>query len=179
MSEPKSAQRRNNPFWDFSLALYSRPDVQKACIDLQDGSGVDVNVLLYMLWKAANGCQLTSEGAKAVVAAVEPWRLDVVVPLRAARRNLKAPGAAMDAEAAEALRTIVKKAELEAERLQQAALYGLRLPVATASAAASARETATVNVAAYAAALGRSLAPAPLGVMLEALDAHLAKTVSS
>ncbi len=161
---------RSNPFWDFSLALYSSAAVQKACIDLQDGSGVDVNVLLYMFWHASHRRQLTPGDARMVLDALEGWRVEVVVPLRTARRNLKTPPPAVDAAGAEALRTIVKKAELEAERLQQQALYALKLPSGGAVQAASVRAAGQANAAAYAGALARPLAAGPLGVMLDALD---------
>lgn len=171
MTETARETSRTNPFWDFSLRVYSSPAVQKACVDLQDGSGVDVNVLLYMLWHASRGRQLTAADAKAVLDALEAWRVDVVVPLRTARRNLKAPPAAVDAAGAEALRAIVKKAELEAERLQQAALYAMKLPSEAAVQASGVRAAGEANVAAYANALGRPLAAAPVGVMLDALAA--------
>lgn len=170
MTDPAAGQSRINPFWDFSLSIYASSAVQKACLDLQDGSGVDVNVLLYMLWQASQGRRLDLAGAKAVLAAVEVWRVDVVVPLRTARRNLKEPPPALDAKGAEALRTIVKKAELEAERLQQAALYGLKVPFTTPSGA-GVRGLGAGNAAAYGEAIGRALAQAPLGVMLDALEA--------
>ena len=112
--------------------------------------------------------------AKAVLAAVEPWRVDVVVPLRTARRNLKSPRSAVDAAGAEALRAIVKKAELEAERLQQAALFAFAPPSGAAPGGTAVREAAEANSAAYATALGRPLAAAPLGVMLDALEALVA-----
>lgn len=171
MTDQPAGQTRTNPFWDFSLAIYASPEVQKACLELQDGSGVDVNVLLYMLWQASQGRTLDLAGAKAVLAAVEPWRVDVVVPLRTARRNLKQPAAAIEARGAEALRAIVKKAELEAERLQQAALFGLSPPF-TKTAGATVRSIGASNASAYGEALGRALAAAPLGVMLDALEAQ-------
>ena len=174
MTDPKPTPARTNPFWDFSLALYASPQVQKACLDLQDGSGVDVNVLLYMLWHGANQKQLTNEDARSVLAAIEPWRVDVVVPLRTARRNLKQPAAAVDPQGADTLRAIVKKAELDAERLQQSALFALKLQSANTRATAPPRDCAKANAAAYADALGRPLASAPLGVMLDALEAMLA-----
>ena len=175
MTEPKPAPARGgNPFWDFSLALYASPQVQKACLELQDGCGVDVNVLLYMLWHGANRRRLTIEDVGAVLAAVEPWRVDVVVPLRSARRNLKQPAPAIEPKGAETLRAIVKTAELEAERLQQAALYTLQLPSAASPAAVSPRAAAAANAAAYAAALARPLARAPRDVMLDVLEARIA-----
>lgn len=171
MPETTSATARRNPFWDFSLRIYSSPAVQKACVELQDGSGIDVNVLLYMLWHASQGRRLDAADAAAVLEAVESWRVDVVVPLRTARRNLKAPPPALDAPAAEALRAIVKKAELEAERLQQSALFTLELPSGAAPGTVSPRVAAEANANAYANVLGRPLAAAPLAVMIDALAA--------
>src|SRR5262249_40267230 len=37
-------------FWNFSLKVYGRPGVAAACIALQDGLGLDVNLLLYCCW---------------------------------------------------------------------------------------------------------------------------------
>lgn len=173
-STPSGSGRGGNAFWDFSLKIYSSPEVQKACVELQDGSGVDVNVLLYMLWHAAQGRRLADADARAVLDAIEGWRVDVVVPLRTARRNLKTPGAALDPQGAEALRAIVKKAELESERLQQSALFAFKLPSGAQSGSSPVRSAAEANVAAYSKALGRPLATAPLGVMLNALDALVA-----
>ncbi len=177
MTEPSGGHSRTNPFWDFSLRLYSSPAVQRACLELQDGSGVDVNVMLYALWQASMGRSLSNGDGLTILAAVEPWREEVVVPLRTARRNLKGAFTAFDASAAESLRAIVKKAELEAERQQQQALYNLRLPAEGAPQrdAATLRERAVTNLEAYASGLGRPLSPAPVGVMLDALEAAAVK----
>ena len=173
-----SANPRANPFWDFSLALYASAAVQKACLDLQDGCGVDVNVLLFALYLAATGRAINEAEASRVAASIEPWRVGVVVPLRTARRNLKEPPAAIEPKGAETLRAIVKKAELEAERLQQAALYAQAEGLGRAAAPG---EAARVNIQSYGAALvttngGRQLANGPVGVMLAAFEAQLAKS---
>ena len=172
MTEAPSAARPN-PFWDFSLRLYAAPAVQNACLDLQDGSSVDVNVLLFVLYLASTGRRITAAEARTVVAAIEPWRVDVVVPLRTARRNLKTPATAIDATGADSLRAIVNQAELEAERLQQAALFGLAATLGSPAAAAAA---APANIEAYGAALGRQLAAGPVGVMLAAFQARESTT---
>ena len=173
MTDTSAPAGRSNPFWDFSLKIYSSAAVQQACVTLQDESGVDVNVLLYMLWHAYEGRRLGDAEGRAVLDAVERWRADVVVPLRTARRNLKQPPAGFDTSGAESLRSIVKKAELEAERLQQSALHALALPGAVPGAGV--RETAAANASAYADALGRPLASAPLDVMLDAVQALAAR----
>ena len=167
-----SANPYTNPFWDFSLALYASPAVQKACLELQDGDGVDVNVMLFTLYLASTGRILSEAEARRLVAGIEPWKAGVVAPLRTARRSLKDPPAAFDAKGAEALRAIVKQAELEAERLQQSALFG---QVSGLGQPAAPREAAKVNMNVYGAAIGRQLANGPVGVMLSAFEAELAK----
>ena len=173
MTVPKAVPAAN-PFWTFSLDLYRAPEVQRACIDLQDGSGVDVNVMLFLLYLASRGRRVSPAEVARIVSAIEPWKAGVVVPLRTARRNLKAPPAPIDARGAEALRQTVKTAELAAERLQQDALYShfgpatwpKADPVAPALAAAA-------NLGSYGTVLGRPLAPEPVAAMLSALKTQM------
>ena len=39
-------------FWRFSLRFYRQSEVADACIALQEQAGVDVNLLLFLLWHA-------------------------------------------------------------------------------------------------------------------------------
>lgn len=107
-----------NPLWDFSLAVYARPGVPAACLDLQDRLGMDVNVLLFAAWAGlACGAGLSREALERIDSAVAPWRAEVVRPLRAVRRRVKGE----DADLYERL----KAAELAAERTQQDRLFAL------------------------------------------------------
>lgn len=159
-----------NPLWDFSLAIYSSKEVQAACLELQDGSGVDVNAMLYVLWLASLGRKLDTAAVRQVLDTFDPWRAEVVVPLRVARRALREPAAVIDAEGAASLRAQVKKVELEAERLQQWALWSHRKPETLGAAEPASRDVAAANLAAYGAALGRQLAAGPVDVMLSAFE---------
>jgi uncharacterized protein (TIGR02444 family) len=49
--------RQGSPFWRFSLRLYRAPGVGDACIVLQEETGVDVNLLLFLLWQAKSGAR--------------------------------------------------------------------------------------------------------------------------
>ena len=40
---------RGSDFWRFSLSLYRMDGVPPACIALQDGHGLDVNIMLFAL----------------------------------------------------------------------------------------------------------------------------------
>ena len=43
---------QGSPFWKFSLGYYRGAGVSEACLELQDRCGVDVNVVLFLLWMA-------------------------------------------------------------------------------------------------------------------------------
>ena len=103
----------SNPFWKFSLAIYAQTGVATACLDLQESLGVDVNVLLFVCWYASEGRALTAEEIAAVDASIAGWRQDVVHPIRVLRQGLREyPGV-------DSTRTVIKRAELESERVQQ------------------------------------------------------------
>ena len=48
-----------SPFWRFSLRFYRRRGVADACITLQEQAGVDVNLLLFLLWHATHARELS------------------------------------------------------------------------------------------------------------------------
>jgi len=103
----------SNPFWNFSLAIYAQAGVATACLDLQESFGVDVNLLLYVCWCASEGRALTTPQIAAADANIADWRRDVVHPIRVLRQGLREyPGV-------DSTRTVIKQAELEAERVQQ------------------------------------------------------------
>ncbi len=121
MPEPAPAFP-DNPFWDFSLAVYGRAGVGEACVALQDRHGLDVNLLLLCCWAATRGRGLDAAELSRLVAAVAGWQREVVRPLRGVRRWLKSQAVGA-AGAARALRAAVKAQELEAERIEQLLLF--------------------------------------------------------
>jgi uncharacterized protein (TIGR02444 family) len=115
----------DGPHWAFSLAVYGREGVPGACLQLQDGVGLDVNVLLLALFFAGtrNGA-IATEAVAAADVEIATWRTEVVVALRRLRILLKdgPPGAPRPATIE--LRTGIKNAELSAEQIEQAWLAG-------------------------------------------------------
>ena len=156
MAETDIQHPQGSPFWRFSLGFYRQPEVADACIRLQDEAGVDVNLLFYLLWHAALERSLTRADVAAIEARIAPWRDQVVAPLRAIRRAIKLPPPVIEAGTAEAYRTKIKGLELEAERLQQEALYDLAQASGFGEPAASPEEAARANVDAY-----RAICPRP------------------
>ena len=101
--------------WDFSLYQYSRPGVSDICIALQDEEGVNVNVLLWSLWLGHKGFQLDIALLAQAIDAIQAWDKNYVIPLRQLRRNLKTEFGT-DNVGVENIRTLIKQAELLAEK---------------------------------------------------------------
>jgi uncharacterized protein (TIGR02444 family) len=164
-----SERERGSPFWRFSLGFYRQPGVADACIALQDGCGVDVNILMFFLWLATARRCVPPAAAKALCAQACPWRDDVVVPLRTLRRRLKDGSPLVERGAAELFRTKIKAVELESERLQQEAMFALADGLVTENAP-TVEAAARTNVAAYEHAVARAFTPAPVDVLIAALS---------
>jgi uncharacterized protein (TIGR02444 family) len=148
-------------FWAFSLALYAAPGVADECLALQDRHGLDVNIALFCCWYGWSGRgRLAAADVAAAEARVAAWSRDIVVPLRSVRRVLKP----LPSPAAAAIRTSVKRLELDAEREEQRLLVaGMPNPVPAVDPLGD----AGANLAAYLAA--HRVADADSGRLLAAL----------
>jgi uncharacterized protein (TIGR02444 family) len=163
----ETSTNTDTPFWRFSLAFYRQAGVAEACIALQDDCGVDVNLMLFLLWLAAGGRQLSVDNIKELDGAVRDWRELTIIPIREVRRKLKAAPTLVVAGKQEAFRTKIKAIELEAERLQQEALYA-RSRSAPRGRAAAPPAAARANLAAYERALGTCFAEAAVNRLVGA-----------
>jgi uncharacterized protein (TIGR02444 family) len=159
---------QGSPFWRFSLQFYRLPKVADACIALQEDAGVDVNLLLFLLWHARQRRRLSKADVAALEAKIAPWRDVSVVPLRSVRRALKSPPALLEPSAAEAFRNRIKAVELEAERLQQEAMYAL---APLGMQAGGPDEAARANIDAYQEVLAVRFPAGATGTLLAAFAA--------
>ena len=160
----------DTPFWRFSLTFYRQAGVAEACIALQDDCDVDVNLMLFLLWLAASERQLSVENISELDQAVRSWRDLTIIPIREVRRKLKGAPTLVEAGKQEALRTKIKAIELEAERLQQEALYA-RSRSAPHGSEARPAAAARVNLAAYERVLGAHFPKPAADRLLSAFDA--------
>ena len=160
-----NAPASKSPFWQFSVKFYAVPGVAEACIALQDQAKVDVNILFYLLWNASQGRAFNAADVTEIERAIGPWREIAVVPIRNVRRALKSPPLVMEPAAAEGLRTRIKAVELEAERLQQEALYGLAQTSRLGRPAPSKIEAARDSISSYQGVIG-PFPPQPLDTVL-------------
>lgn len=163
----ETADWPQNPFWDFSIALYRKPGVPPACLALQERHGIDVNLLLYFVWTGSRGLVLSADQVAAAVDQVRAWHDGVVRPLRALRTELKGDVKGAPPVLAERLRNQIKSAELNAERIEQQMLHA----VAPATGGQG-RDAARANIVAYFNALKTPLESADW----EAVDTILGAT---
>jgi uncharacterized protein (TIGR02444 family) len=142
-----------SPFWRFSLRFYARSKIAAACLVLQDEAGADVNLLLFLLFLADHGRQISLTEFVRLDEAVKAWRNQVVKPLREIRRALKGGVEKIPNAVSETFRAQIKRLELESERIEQHELErvnAMELGVAAGSRTAAAQ----ANVGVYEAFLG-------------------------
>jgi uncharacterized protein (TIGR02444 family) len=159
--------KTKSPFWTFSLRIYGQPGVPPACLTLQDGSGVDVNVLLFALYAASCGRGLVPADITRIMTSVEPWKAQAVVPLRGVRRFLKDTPTGFEPTGVDELRQRIKAVELEAERLQQETLYAL-WPIEGLGTPMDPLEASAANAGAYETALNAKFDAGAIGTLLGA-----------
>jgi uncharacterized protein (TIGR02444 family) len=158
-------QTETTPFWRFSLHFYKQTGVSDACIALQDDCGVDVNLLLFLFWLASDGRLLTAGEVKKLDDNVRSWRELTIIPIRDTRRKLKGAVTLLDPGEQEAFRNKVKVIELDAERLQQKALYEFTRS-GPLGKAAQPKDAARSNVSAYERAMGKTFPKNAIDVLI-------------
>lgn len=165
----ETGPKAETPFWRFSLNFYRQAGVSDACIALQDGCGLDVNLLLFLFWLADGGRLLTSDEVRDLDDSVRDWRNLTVIPLRDARRRLKGARTLVDPGTQETFRNKVKAVELEAERLQQEGLYTLTQSGPLGRPAAPG-DAARANISAYARLMGASFPANAVAILISGFD---------
>ena len=112
-------------YWDWALEVHGRDGVDAALTGLQDAHGQCVAYLLWAAWACREGRPLPREVLMQGAALSRHWEGAATRPLRAARRNLKAPAPPITDEQREILREQVRKVEFAAERLLMETLEAL------------------------------------------------------
>lgn len=107
----------SNEFWEYSLSTYEVDGVAHAALAVQDEMGLDINLILYASWLASRGLKLTNSHLAGLNAHIGRWQREVVIPLRAVRRELRGIADA------DLLRDAVKAIELDSEKHQQLMMW--------------------------------------------------------
>ncbi|SFX57004.1 TIGR02444 family protein [Marinospirillum alkaliphilum] len=115
----------DNPFWRFSLSLYQLKRIKDACLQLQDESGANVNLLLFALWVSQQQLRFAPDW-KQSFQQLDNWHRDYTLQLRRQRNELKVLAEKADQHEdgpLHRMRDHIMKAELLAEQQEQAVLY--------------------------------------------------------
>ncbi len=121
-------------FWDWSVRIYERPGVAPLLLSLQDRHALSINLLLWSLWCAERFEEPQAIVIRKAVDLTKSWSADIVAPLRAVRRALKAPPPQAAADGAATLRKRLTEDERAAEQIEQGMLEALAVANLTPSA---------------------------------------------
>src|SRR4029077_8689852 len=100
-------------------------------------------------WHATRRQSFTADEIAWIENKIGPWREATVVPLRNVRVARKRPPTLVPGTTAEAFRTRIKALELEAERLQQEAMYAFEHAAPAGTAQGTPAEAARTSLAGY------------------------------
>lgn len=113
-----------NPFWEFSVRIYSRPEVAEACLALQEKFKLDVNILLFCCWQAEKGlAPLTDADIAKIMTVSQDWHRQIVAGLRAVRQNLKGGFPPASPVMAEMIRKQIINLEIQSEQVEQDLIF--------------------------------------------------------
>ncbi len=105
---------------DFSYQLYDNKDIQRELLALQDELGLDVCVLLSLIWLSSRQVVIESTQLKMLLELLQPWRTEITQPLRTLRRQFgqlrgRADLKQVNKDGLEVLYVSLKQLELNAE----------------------------------------------------------------
>ena len=123
----KLTRIENQSLWQFSLRVYTQPDVERTCLTLQDKWGMDVNLILACCWAGLSGRgALTIAELNELEQAVRAWREQIIFALRRLRKQIKI--SPLHTEATKEIYEQVKLLELKSEEAEQLQLMQLLAP---------------------------------------------------
>lgn len=105
---------QNDSFWDHACVVYRKPDIEAACLQLQDDEAVNVPLLLGCCWVALYYGEMNADQVKQFKALSITWTETCIQPLREIRQNMKRR--AESGNDWQQLREQVKQLELSAEK---------------------------------------------------------------
>ncbi len=111
--------------WAWTVERYAWPEVKTACLRLQDELGLDVDIALWLAWRASRGERPTDAAWIQAQTLSDAMERDVLLPFRQARRAAAELGPLLGAEAAARLKRACLETELAIERAELDALAAL------------------------------------------------------
>lgn len=115
----QSIEKLKDEFWNYSCEKFAHKDIERLCLDLQNGFQCDVNMLLLICWlnhknKKADDVNFISSATRLS----QEWQQGVIEPLRNVRKQITT----LKGIDAKKIKKSLLKSELEAEKSEQSAL---------------------------------------------------------
>jgi uncharacterized protein (TIGR02444 family) len=160
------------PIWDFVLNYYRQQGVSEAAVVLQDTAGIDVNMILFLMWLSSQKKTLAEADMRKLGENSHGWQRSVVVPIRNIRRLLKENAPFVAQEAALAYRKKIQAIEIEGEQLQLNGMADAANSLPTQSVG-SPDQAARENLATFAKVSGKTFAADAVATFVAALSGAL------
>lgn len=79
----------DNPFWQFSLKIYSKKEIKEILLYFQDKYQFNVNLVLFVLWLGFSEKELSIDFLEESMNLIKPLQMKVTKNLRNIRKNAK------------------------------------------------------------------------------------------
>ena len=111
----------NSELWNYSTQIWTLPEVERICIDMQNDHDINVNILLYCCWAGEKNLILSDDDMQALLDTVQPWQT-IIKPLRDSRKMMQQHLIAMPANMVDQTVANMSEMELNAEHMTQLAM---------------------------------------------------------
>lgn len=116
--------RIGNPLWNFSVHVYSQPEIAKESLALQNEYNANVNIILWCCWLESENLSLPTDWMDEVLINIDTVSMQTVAKLREVRRALLQTGSFTKVQA-QHIKKHILKAELLVEKILLQRLEGL------------------------------------------------------
>jgi len=107
--------------WTHTSQLWTLPEVESICLELQSMYDADVNMLLYCCWIGNKSLSMNEDDMQTLLDTVTPWQT-MIKPLRDSRKMMQQQLIAMPSHLVDKTINNMNQMELNAEHMTQLAL---------------------------------------------------------
>ena len=111
----------NSEFWNYSKQLWSLPEVDTLCLELQNQYDINVNILLFCYWVGSQNLSLSEDDIQTLIDTAQPWQT-IITPLRDSRKLMQQHLIAIPANMVNQTVSNISEMEINAEHMTQISL---------------------------------------------------------
>ncbi len=108
-------------FWNYSTQIWSLPNIESGCLELQNHHNININILLYCCWAGENNLTLNEDNIQTLLKSAKPWQ-DIIEPLRKSRKVMQDSLIAIPADKRSQTVANISEMEINTEHMAQLAL---------------------------------------------------------